>query len=154
MNNAQRSRGGNRGDILVTTAGASTDRTSGNTVLDNLGSQDQIVVPAFYVDHLTARQQNTIGPNLYWHNGSGPLLQIGPDVARSSADADRLTGRAGNLITQTVFVDWSKPLEHGLAPAAYPGPPGVATASGTRDLAARLPVTGASFFGAYYSPAR
>lgn len=153
VNNARRTRAGYRGDILVTSQGDGTvDRTAGNTVRDNLVSENQQGVDAMFVDWLTADNTNVLGPNLLWNSAGTVALQIGSATASTSAAADTITAVRGNLVAAPPFVNSGAPLTGGDALKAYPGLPGVPTAAGTPDLAGATPSAGVSYFGAYYSP--
>jgi Right handed beta helix region len=143
---------GDLGELIVNSAGAQTNLTRGNRVLDNVIVATRPAVRGLYIDYTTAPNANTVGPNLIHHRAGGTVLQRGGQIGQTGPQIDTITGTKGNLVEAPVFVKEAVPHQHGLKLARLPSGKG-APISAVKDMLGSTPLPTDGFFGAYYTPA-
>lgn len=145
------------GDLVVTSAARLSGRNTEDATRDNLIHDNIIVgtranVPVVNIDWIVTDDPNTVGPNLLWSIVGAPLINRGGWLAYDAATADHLTGTSGHLVEPPAFVNILTPALDGLRLSRKPSANGVRIKPKVPDLLDRLPVDGASYFGAYYTP--
>ncbi len=140
-----------RGEIvLASDYTKAIDRTSGNTVLNNIALATRPGVAAIVVEATTTDNGNAIGPNLLGSTAGGPLYRWG--ATTDAGGTLPLNARAPDLAGVPSFVDPARPMAGGLALTAAPARAGIALGA-TRDITGRPYAAGeAPTFGAYRSP--
>jgi parallel beta-helix repeat protein len=141
---------GNAGELVISTSGPHEDRSSGNLVFNNLLVSTRADIPALFVDHLTADNNNQLGPNLLYNTTQSWLLQRGAQMSAAAEDLDRITGQAGNLAQAPDFADVQQPLAHGLRLLRTPAAKGQFL-QGSPDMLGTKATRRDSLFGAYYT---
>jgi parallel beta-helix repeat protein len=138
-----------RAEIVVSGTSAST--VAGNRVWNNVAESTRASVSALYVDPRAVGGGNTIGANLLYNAAGGTVLRWTDSATRQTAALiDAITGTPGNVVAAPAFANTAAPLSAGLRLTALPSLHGVLP-TGLLDLAGTAPVSGESFFGAYYT---
>jgi len=144
---------GDRGELILNSAGTALDRTRGNQVWNNLLVADQPGVPALKIDTTTSNNGNTVSHNLLDQRNGDPVLQFANTTARTATDVDAATGGTGTTVEAPSFASEATPLAHGLKLVAPPQRRG-AMVNKRIDMASQTPQGQASYLGAYYAPPR
>jgi len=144
---------GDRGELILNSAGTALDRTRGNQVWNNLLVADQPGVAALKIDATTANNANTVAHNLLHQRNGDPVLQHASTAARTAAEVDAATGGTGTDVEAPVFAAEATPLTHGLRLVVPPQRRG-AMVNKRIDMASQSPQGQASYMGAYYAPPR
>lgn len=141
---------GDLGELIINSAGAQTNLSRGNRVVDNVIVATRPAVRGLYVDYTTAPNVNTVGPNLIHHRAGGTVFQRGGQIGQTGAQIDSITATRGNLVEAPVFVKEAAPQYHGLKLARLPSAKGAPIAS-VKDMLGSSPQPTDGFFGAYYT---
>jgi len=80
-----------------------------------------------------------------------PVINRGGLLARDAASADSLTATSGHVVEAPAFVNTLAPAADGLRLSRKPSGNGVKIKPQVPDMIEALPVSGASYFGAYYT---
>lgn len=136
---------------------APAGRSSGNVIYDNIVVSLQNAVPAIHAtrDFVNpSRNTNHLYPNMYFNMGSGPALRWGSQDYFSAAQIDTVTGLSsgGNIVELPSFLDVTSPHygADGLRLTAKPGNEGWVVLPQVKDMSGAYPVSGSSYYGAYY----
>lgn len=144
------------GELILTSAnwlhGRNTeDATRDNKVYDNVIVATRANLPVVNIDWIVTDDPNQVGPNLLWSITGAPVINRGGLLARDAASADSLTGTSGHVVEAPAFVNTLAPAADGLRLSRKPSGNGVKIKPQVPDMIEALPVSGASYFGAYYT---
>jgi hypothetical protein len=137
---------------------AQAGRSSDNAIYDNVIVSIQNSVPAINAtpDFINpSRNTNNLYPNMYFNTGSGSDLRWGSQDYYTAAQIDTATNLAGggNIVESPYFFDITNPKygNDGLKLTKKPSKEGWVISPQVADMKFALPVTGSSYFGAYYT---